>query len=155
VIPRPGFSGQPGIPAQPGQGAFNRQPNPPGFPGSQDQPGEIAPVPGAPVFPGVNDNPGMNPSGIVQPPQNDPHLPKPENDNPAFDQPRFQQPVLEQIWTCSRCGGVIGRGPDRPSVYSCPNCGARLSGQWTLVGTLIGGLVVGLIFLFKVLFNRS
>jgi hypothetical protein len=97
----------------------------------------------------------MNPPGVIIPSQPNPNLPKPENDNPAFDQRRFQQPILEQVWTCSRCGDVIGRGPDRPPVYSCPNCGARLSRQWTLAGTLIGGLVVGLIFLFKLLFNRS
>jgi ribosomal protein L37AE/L43A len=77
--------------------------------------------------------------------------------NPVIPPPvaRFQQPVFEQVWTCSRCGAVVGRGAEKPSVFSCPSCGARLSGgAWTLAGTIIGGAVVGLIFLLKTVFKR-
>jgi len=115
----------------------------------------IDPKPGNPNLPDAVNIPDLNPPGDVFAPHNIPNGPNPGIDNPAINPPRFQQPVFEQVWTCSRCGGVIGRGAERPSVYSCPNCGARLSGPWTLVGALAGGVIVGLIFLFKLLFNRS
>jgi hypothetical protein len=116
----------------------------------------MSPRPGDPNFPGQGNDQGINPQNLPGgPPQiNNPNVPNIQN--PGMNPPmgRFQQPVFEQVWTCSRCGATIGRGAERPSVYTCPSCGARLSGPWTLVGTIIGGVLVGLFFLFKMLFNR-
>jgi hypothetical protein len=100
VRPGGGVGGRPGgIAGQPPGGiggGINGQPN---IGGINGQPGNIA---GQPGFQGN----GFG-GAIGNPPQ----------------MPKIGPPQYE--WVCSGCGAVVGRGPFKPALSSCPNCRAK------------------------------
>lgn len=74
------------------------------------------------------------PPGFPRPPHI-PNIPEPPDfprHNPGFGGPRMGIP--EQVWTCSKCGAEIGRGPFKPHDANCASCGARF-------GNTTGGMM--------------
>jgi len=40
-----------------------------------------------------------------------------------------QGSLFDKVWSCSRCGHVLGHGPVEPAVAACPACGAQFTGN--------------------------
>jgi hypothetical protein len=57
----------------------------------------------------------------------------------AIGRPNMPQaPTFETVWTCTKCGGELSRGPIDPGTQICPQCGVKLTGPadrpWGPVG---------------------
>jgi DNA-directed RNA polymerase subunit RPC12/RpoP len=43
--------------------------------------------------------------------------------------PKVNTPKFEWVWKCTRCQGELGRGQVKPTLATCPHCGARFIGS--------------------------
>ena len=103
----PGFPSPPRPPTFP---AIPAPPRPPTFPAMPGGATGIHGISGA----GIS---GAGISGITGTPGGITGIPSP----PSFGAPSRNE------WVCSGCRRVVGTGPIRPNVTTCPGCGARFS----------------------------
>lgn len=69
--------------------------------------------------------PTFRPPTVPQPPT----MPQPPRVPPVqpFRPPIMPGTVTVSEWYCTGCKAVLGRGPIKPALASCPQCGARFS----------------------------
>jgi hypothetical protein len=102
--------------SQPRPPGMTGPPRPPGMTGPTRPPGfpTLPPIPGPPSIPGP---PGAN-------------FPSPPS-MPSFpsmpSRPRTPRGggATITVWVCGRCDAELATGPVKPSIASCPHCGAR------------------------------
>jgi hypothetical protein len=120
---RPGMGIRGGMPGRPPGFPNNNIPPAPGMPGAPG--GQFNGMPGG-QFNGMPN--GFNPNGqFTGMPGgfNPPGMP-----NSPFG-PGFPGRMNETVWQCDKCKAVLGTGPVKPMMVSCPRCGVRFANGLT------------------------